>query len=157
MKPLPLSVSVKEAVPGKREADDINNKLKKAGIYDVQLFYDNGVKPNGMWYVVQIQKAVNNILLPNSYWEGGVRPYIMWLCKTNEGHFRIPNDQDLHDIIAVVTNAKAAWDRGETGDDVADRLDAKVAEKDAKHREKQHQMVKDIAPAMKKAIKAENM
>lgn len=148
-----IDLQIKESIPGKSKADLIMSKLRSIGIHDVQLFYDKGIVPNGLWAVVQIQRKTTSLIMPASYHEHNVQPTIMWWCKTNEGHFRVPNDQDLHDIIVTVQRAQTSFLKG--GDWLNDRFDEQSAEKDRRHRQKQRDMVHSIAKPLKKAIKEE--
>ena len=145
-------IFVREVTPGLSAASHIMSKLKEIGIHDVQLFYDKNIQPRGMWAVVQVRKRSSSILMPDSYAKGGIEPYIMWWCKTIDGHFRLPNDNDLTDIIKVATAAPKVWADPEK---FADSIDEASAEKDRKHREKFRQKIHDIAPAMQKAIQKE--
>jgi DNA polymerase III alpha subunit len=146
-------IQVKQAVPGAAEAQAIMSKLRSVGIHDVQLFHDDRIVPHGMWAVVQVQKHVSSLILPSSYKEA--QPYILWWIKTNDGHFRVPNDQDLHDIVVIVQNGRKQWEDDPTGEKMARRLDEQSAEKDRKHREAFKQKIKDIAPDMKRAVRKE--
>lgn len=150
-----MSIEVSEAIPGGHMAADINAKLANLGIYDVKLLYDDTIKPYGMWVVTQIEYRTSLILLPKSYNETNLKPYILWYCKDEEtGKFRPPNDQDLMNIITVVKRAPTIWDKGEGRADHFDQLDA---ERDRKHREKLRDKVHTIAPAMKKALQKGNL
>lgn len=147
------SLITQSGIPGASAAAGIMSKLRSIGIGDVQLFYDADIKPNGMWAVVQVQNRTSSLILPSNYMENNVRPYILWWCKTNDGHFRLPNDQDLSDIVAVVQRAEVNWKND--GNDMADRLDQQAQKKDEDHQAKFKQKIKDIAPAMKRAVKKE--
>lgn len=141
---------VKEQVPGAAIATGINNKLAALGINDVRLFYDNGIIPNGMWAVVQIQGQSSNLILPKSYSETNLKPYILWWCKSEESKFRVPNETDLINIITVVKRAPSIWAAGEKRADHFDELDAL---KDQKHQDKFKEKIHTIAKPMKKALK----
>lgn len=135
-------------VPGLSQAKGIESKVHSLGIQDIQLFFDQGIK---MWAVCQVHKH-GGILLPDSYQQDGIKPYILWWCKDDTGHYRTPNEQDLMDIVTVVKRAPSIWEQGEKRADKFDELDA---EKDRKHRAKLKEKVHEIAPAMKKAIRKE--
>lgn len=137
-------------VPGAKEAKTIERQIHAVGIKDVQLFFDNQIK---MWAVCQVEKH-GGILLPDNYNENGVKPYILWWCKNETGAFRVPNDTDFINVLKVVQQAPKIWAQGEKR---ADKFDAQDAEKDHKHREKLHDRVHEIAPAMKKALKKGNL
>lgn len=149
------NILVKEAMPGASAASAVMSKLRQTSIQDVQLFYDPDVVPYGMWAVVQVQKRSHSLILPTNYNQDNIQPYIMWWCKTNDGHFRVPNEQDLSDIIAVVTNGRKQLENDPTGEKMARRLDEQSAAKDAKHHADFRQKIKDIAPEMKKAVQKE--
>lgn len=140
--------------PGIKEASLINSKLKSIGINDVQLLFDDGILPKGMWAVCQTEKKTNILLMPGSYNESGIKPYILWWCKDEQAQFRIPNDNDLMDIITVVKRAPDIWAQGEKRADKFDEVDAK---KDQAHRQRFKDRIHDIAPAMKKALKEGNL
>ena len=148
-------ISVKERIPGANAAQSIMAKLIGLGIHDVKLLYDDGIKPYGMWAVTQIEgRASGLILLPKSYNETKLKPYILWWCKDEQARFREPNEQDLVDIIKMVQRAPAIWEKGEKR---ADKFDEQDVEKDRKHKERLKGRVHQIAPAMKKALKAGNL
>lgn len=149
-------ILVKESIPGAGAASSIVNKLKGLGIHDVQLFYDKGILPNGMWAVVQIvgQSHHSNLIMPESYNSTPLKPYLLWWCKDERAQFRVPNDQDLINILTVVKRAQGIWDKGEKR---ADDFDKKDADKDEKHKQKFKQKIHEIAPAMKKALKKGNL
>lgn len=147
-----MSILVSEAIPGRGAALSIMSSLQKAGIRDIQLFYDETILPNGMWAVVQVNKTNSSILMPDSYKEQ--EPYLLWWCKDEQtGQFREPNDEDLNNIITVVKRAPTIWDQGERRADKFDELDAK---KDEAHRKKLKDTVHDIAKPMKRAIQKGN-
>lgn len=147
-------IGVKTIAPGIKEASLINAQLERIGIHDVRLFFDKDILPRGMWAVVQIAKKTTNLLLPESYDQTDLQPYILWWVKDDTGHYRNPDDTDLMKIVTVVKRAPTIWNKGEKR---ADKFDALDAEKDRKHREKFKQKIHDIAPAMKKAIREGNM
>lgn len=137
-------------IPGLTQAKDIEAKIHNLGIQDIQLFFDNQTK---MWAVCQVHKR-GGILLPNTYQEDGIKPYILWWVKNEKGGYRTPNDQDLMNIVTVVKRAPSIWAQGEKR---ADKFDEQDAEKDRKHKEKFHDKIHKIAPAMKKALKEGNL
>lgn len=124
------------------------NQLHLAGIHDVQLFYDKSILPNGMWAVVQVNRASSSILMPDHYNEQ--QPYILWWCKNeHDGKFREPNDEDLMNIITIVKRAPSIWEKGERR---ADEFDAADEKKDRKHKEAFRDKIHTIAKPMKNAI-----
>lgn len=125
------------------------SKLQSIGIKDIQLFFDDQIK---MWAVVQVNYTTNNFILPKSYGETKQQPYLLWWCKNDQAKFREPNDQDLVDIITIVKRAPTIWEQGEKRADHFDELDA---EKDHKHRTAFKEKIKDVAPAMKRAVRKE--
>lgn len=135
-------------IPGKTPADKIMSSLSKAGIKDIQMFYDPNIKPFGMWAVVQVVGISSNIIMPERY--NDQQPYLLWWCKDNDGRYRDPNDEDLDNIITVVKRAPEIWAMGESR---ADKFDAQDFDKDQKHRDKLKKKVHEIAPGMKKAIR----
>lgn len=146
-------IEVKESIRGASAALAINSKLASLGIHDVKLLHDKNIQPYGMWVVTQIEGKSNILLLPNSYAETNLKPYILWYCKDEKtGKFREPNDDDLMNIITVVKRAPSIWEKGEKRADKFDELDAK---KDREHHAKLKEKVHEIAPAMKKAIRKE--
>lgn len=144
-------ILVKERIPGLAQANYVEGKIRSLGIKDIQLFFDDQLK---MWAVCQVQQY-GGILLPRKYAENGIRPNIMWWCKDNEGKFRLPNKNDVHDIVVVVRRAEITFAHG--GEALADEFDKQSIEKDRKHQEKFHERIHAIAPAMKKAIKEKNL
>lgn len=142
-------------VPGLQEAQYVQNKIRELGIQDVQLFFDEKVEPNGMWVMCQVMNRTNRLIIPDNYAQDNIKPYIMWYIKTNDGHFRLPNENDISDVIATRTRAEKVWEKG--GDWLADHLDDQSKEKDRKHHQKLKNTVHDIAPAMKQAIRKENL
>lgn len=144
-------------IPGKDKANKIMAALSRSGIRDVQLFYDKDLVPKGMWAVVQVQRNTSSLILPESYTKDNIRPYILWWCKTNTGHYRDPNDEDLYNIVAVVTNARIGFKEDPHGEQLADRLDEQSKEKDRKHNENFKKKIHEIAPAMKRALRTGNL
>lgn len=143
------------AIPGLDQAKYVEGKIRELGITDVKLFYDSMIQPQGMWVVCQVKKNTGRILLPDNYQQDDIKPMIMWYCKTADGHFRFPGEQDISDIVVIVNKAQKTWDEG--GDVLADRLDAQSAEKDEKHQAAFKQKIHTIAKPMKKAIRSGNL
>src|SRR5947207_4861537 len=133
-------IQVSQSTPGAKAAQSIMNKLRSIGIHDIQLFHDDRIVPYGMWAVVQVQKRVSSLILPSNYKEA--QPYIMWWIKTNDGRFRVPNDQDLHDIVVIVARGRKQWENDPTGEKMAKRLDKQSIEKDRKHQQAFRQKIK---------------
>jgi len=146
-----MDITIKEGVPGLKEARMVEAAIHKVGIQDIQLLFDEQLR---MWAVVQVQKKAKSlILLPKSYNETDIKPYLLWWCKNEKGAYRSPNDIDVTDIIAVVTRAHAHFaDGGKTLNEGLERQDA---EKQQAHEKKFHDRIHAIAPAMKKAIREE--
>lgn len=143
---------VREQTPGLTVAKDINDRLSALGIHDVQLMFDKQIN---MWAVIQInKKAPSQLLLPKTYKETDLEPYILWWCKNNEGRFRLPDLDDLANIVKMIKQAPDIWAKGEKR---ADKFDQQDADKDRKHQDKFKQKIHEIAPAMKKAIKKGNL
>jgi hypothetical protein len=145
-------ILVPRTIPGKSQAASIMSSLSKAGIHDIQMFYDPTIIPSGMWAVVQVVGVSSDILLPKKY--NAQKPYILWWCKDEDGKFRYPNDHDLDSIIQVVRRAPKIWAEGE---DRANKFEALDAEKDRKHNQKFKDKIHEIAPDMKRAIREGNL
>lgn len=145
------NILVKESIPGSGAANSIMSKLSSLGIHDVKLFYDDAILPNGMWAVVQVQGQTRSLIMPESYTQD-LQPYILWWCKDKDARFRIPNDEDLMNIVTVVKRAPSIWNKRERR---ADEFDEKDRKKDEKHQEKFKEKIHQVAPAMKKAIRKE--
>lgn len=137
---------------GVKEAQHVQGMLNKVAP-DVQLFFDDQVQPHGIWVMCQVMKRSSSLILPSSYMQDGIKPYIMWYIKDVEGRARVPNERDVMDVIATRQRAEKIWEKG--GDYLADKLDEQDAEKDARHRQKLKDKVHEIAPDMKKAIRKE--
>lgn len=147
---LMTNLIVPRTIPWASEAAAINSQLLGAGIKDVKLLYDKNVEPNGIWVVTQLEGQSNIFLLPQSYHETNLKPYILWYCKGDDGRARGPNEQDLLDIIKVVQRAPTIWEKGEKRADEFEALDAK---KDETHQKKFKERIHSVAPAMKQAIR----
>lgn len=141
-------------MPGLTQARYVQGKLKELGIKDIELYYDSTIEPNGMWAICQVNRSSGSILLLRDT-NIDTQPQIMWWCKTNDGHFRVPNDQDISDVVITVQRSHKLWEKG--GDWMADRFDEQDKARDEKHRQKLKDKIHDIAPAMKKAIKEKNL
>lgn len=148
-----MSIQLKEKIPGINEAKDITERLKRAGIEDVRLFYDKTIQPHGMWAVCQVQRETGRILMPGSYGQENIRPLILWWCKTRESTFRIPNENDFHDMMVVAKRAEKIWAAG--GNKLDDEFIKQDKQKEEAHRKKQRDRIHAIAPDMKRAIRRE--
>lgn len=140
------------SIPGISQARDIQNKIKQLGIHDVELYYDQTIQPYGMWAICQVNKPSGQILLLRDT-KIDTQPQIMWWCKDNAGRFRVPNEQDLSDIMITVKRAHKIWEKG--GDWLADRLEEQDKARDEAHRKKQRERIHAVAPALKRAIRKE--
>lgn len=149
-----MDITVRERIQGATAAQYINSKLASLGIHDIKLMHDDMVKPNGIWVVTQIEGRSGLILLPKSYNETKLKPYILWYCKGDDGRARDPNEEDLISIIKVKQRASDIWAQGEKRADNFDNIDAK---KDQKHNQKFKERIHEVAPALKKALKAGNL
>lgn len=131
---------------GLTEARKVESDISRLGIKDIRLLFDEQLK---MWAVVHVQ-GQSGLLLPETF-----QPHmqLLWWVKDSRGQRRLPSNQDVSDIVITRQRAEIAWRKG--GEWLADRLEEQDKERDQKHREKQHQMIKDIAPQMKKAIRKE--
>lgn len=132
---------------GLKEAKYVEAQLDRLGIRDIRLLWDNQAQ---LWAVCHVLGHAG-ILLPDTYQD--VKPQILFWVKDAMGRRRLPSDQDVSDVVALRQRAEVVWRKGE--DWLADRLDEQSAEKDRKHRQKQHDMIHDIAKPMKKAIREE--
>jgi hypothetical protein len=79
--------ATKEEVPGLAQAKEVQGLLRKAGIQDVQLFFDPQLR---IWAICQVMKPSGRILIPDSYQQDGIKPYILWWCKDEQSKFRPP-------------------------------------------------------------------
>lgn len=134
---------------GVTEARRVEGDIKRLGIQDVRLFYDEQLQ---MWSVCQVSGQVSSLILPQNY-QHDARPLIMWWVKDALGRRRLPSDQDVNDVIAIAHRAEVVWDKG--GDFLADKLDEHDRLRDEKHRRKQRDMVHSISKPMKNAIRKE--
>lgn len=146
-------MQVKTAIPGLKEANKLMANIKKAGISDVELMYDRYIQPYGMWAVVQVFKPSGKILLLNEPSTYETQPTLMWWCKTNDGLYRNPSDQDLSDIVVTVKRSQVWFDKG--SDSMLDKIEKAEQEQYDKNRAAQSQKIRDAAPALKKAIRKE--
>lgn len=137
---------------GLKEARYVQEKIKQLGVQDIELYFDNTILPDGMWSICQVNKPSGNILLLRDT-TIQTEPQILWWCKTQDGHSRVPNDQDVSDIIITVKRAHNLWDKG--GDWMADEFEKQDAERDRKHQEKFKERIHEVAPKLKKAIRKE--
>lgn len=140
-------------IPGLKQAKYVQDKIRELGIQDIQLFFDGNIEPQGMWVMCQIQKISSGLILPKTYNENGIKPYILWYIKDNDSRYRHPSDQDISDVVATVHRSQKSWKMG--GDWMADRLDEQSNQKDLKHRENFKKKIHAIAPEMKKAVRKE--
>lgn len=138
-------------VPGLEQAKYVQNKIRQAGIEDVQLFFDHGIG-GGMWVMCQVMKR-GGILLPKQYAQDGIKPHIMFYVKDNEGKFRLPSDQDIMDVIAIRQRAETTFAKG--GDWLADQFDKQDAEKYQEGRQKLTERIKSVSKPLKAAVKKE--
>lgn len=141
-------IQVKTAVPGLGAANSIMGKIKQIGIQDVEMMFDKDIQ---MWAVVQVFKPTGKIILLDKPEDYQSQPYILWWCKTPQGTYREPNDQDLHDVVVTVKRAAVVFDKG--SDWMIDKIEAKEKADYDENRRKQSEKIRSIAPAMKKAIK----
>lgn len=136
-------------VPGLSEAKYVQEKIRQAGIQDIQLFFDPQAK---IWAVCQVQKH-GGILLPDYYAQDDIRPHILFYCKNEVGAYRVPNDQDIIDVIATVQRSDVTFKQG--GDWLADKLDEQDKQKYAEGRKKLTERVHSVSKPLQKAIREE--
>jgi hypothetical protein len=137
-----------------RDADAaqyVQGKIKQLGVTDVEMYWDQEV---GMWCVCQVFKPSGSILLLRGTTYKEQAPQIMWWVKTNDGTYRTPSDQDVHDIIVTRKRAEQIWEKG--GDWLADQFDEQDKKRDEAHKQKLHDRVREVAPRVRKAIKENN-
>lgn len=142
-------IEVTESIRGLKAAKRVQAAIKAHGVLDVELFYDHELK---MWSVCQTTKKSDVFILETA--RKHVQPIIMWWVKnTADGTYRDPSERDVSDVIAVVQRAQKTWEKG--GEWLADQLDAQDKAKDDAHKAKRAQLIKDVAPSLKKYIKKE--
>ena len=118
-------MQVNSSIPGLSVVKRLEKKIKDAGINDVEFFYDDQIK---MWAVCQLTgRTVSTVILTNNPLPS--RPFLMWWVKHNDGTFRMPSEEDVHNVIVSVTKAREIWNKPK--DWLADQLD----EKDIKKRQ----------------------
>lgn len=148
-----MSIYIKESIPGLNEAKTVESAILRAGIKDIKLFYDKTIMPNGLWAMCQVNKNTSQILIPNSYNENKVEPTILWWCKDNEGRFRLPNENDINDVIVIVSQAGKTWEQG--GDKLDDKFIEQDIKKQADYKQAQRDKIHSFAPDLQKAIRKE--
>lgn len=146
-------MQVKTAIPGLKEANKLLSDIKRLGIHDVEPMYDKDVLPDGMWAIVQVFRPSGKILLLNEPSSYETQPIVMFWCKDKDGKFRVPNDQDLSDIVVIVKRAQVWFDKG--SDYMIDQIETKEKKTYDENRQKQSERIRSFAPSMKKAIRKE--
>jgi hypothetical protein len=136
-------------LPNVREAKLVQDAINSI-VPDVKLFYDHASE---RWAVCQIIKNAGGLILPTRDGLSTTRPTIMFRCQTADGSYRAPAEQDVSDVVALRRNADHAFKMG--GDWVADQMEAREASKEQTFKQKQKEMIADIAKPLKRAIKAE--
>jgi hypothetical protein len=137
-------------LPNNREAQAVQAKVKSLGIHDVELFYDYQVK---LWAVCQVKKTNTKVVTFENTRGTKIEPLVMWWVRTNEGNYRIPGEQDIHDIVATVRRAQIAFDKG--GDWLEEKMLKVEEDKKLLHEIKQDERIKQYAKPLKKYIKKE--
>ena len=143
-----MNITVKETIPGLREATKLNSDIRRLGIPDVELMYDSQIK---MWAVCQVFKPSGKILLlddPNHY---ETQPTIMFWVKDSAGRYRTPSDQDLSDIIVITKRALVWFDKG--SDKMVDEMEKAEEKKHDDNRRKQSERIRSYAKPLKKLLK----
>ena len=135
--------------PNVREAKQVQDSIS-AIVQDVKLFYDHG---KARWAVCQLTENAGGIILPIRDGMSSSRPTVMFFVQNRNGEYRIPGQQDISDVVALRRNADVAFQKG--GDWVADQMESREADKDAKFKQSQTAMIADFAKPLKEAIKKE--
>ena len=148
-----MSIYIKESIPGINEAKQVEAMIQSAGIKDIKIFYDKEILPNGMWAICQVNKDTSQILIPNSFNENKVQPTILWWCKDREGRFRLPNENDINDVIVIASKANKTWENG--GDKLDDKFIEQDIKKQADYKKAQRDKIHSFAPELQKAIRKE--
>lgn len=144
-------MKVKTTIPGLREANKLLADLKRLGIRDVEPMYDMQVH---LWAIMQVFRPSGKILLINSNDYYRSQPTLMWWCRDSKTlKFRVPNDQDLSDIVITVKRAQVIFDKG--SDWMVDTIERQEREQYDKNRQKQSERIRSIAKPLKKYFKKE--
>lgn len=133
-------------IPNIREAKYVQSMIDRLGVPDVQLIYDHQVK---MWMVAQMRKKENKILIFDQAIAN--EPYILFWIKKNDGTYRVPQEQDINDIIAIVTRAQTWFEKG--SDAMIDEIEKQEKIEYDKNRQKQSERIRSAAKPLKKLLK----
>lgn len=146
-------MQVNSQIPGLREANRIMADIKRLGIKDVELMYDKQLK---MWAVMQVLKPSGQILLLNDPGIYKTEPTIMfWIKNSEDGTYRTPSEQDLSDIVAIVSRSQKIFHKG--SDWMIDQMESAEKATYEDNRKKQSEKIRSYAPRLKKAIKEGNL
>ena len=137
-------------VPGLHEAKAVQNEIKRLGIPDVELFFDPEIM---MWGVCQVRQQNSGIVTMDNLDGTKVDKYLMWWIKDNEGKYRVPSQEDVHNVVATVRRAERWFQKG--GDKLADELEEKEHEKTARKKEVLKERLAPHLKSLKKAIREE--
>lgn len=132
------------------EARRVQAMIDKLGVKDVVLMYDKEIH---MWSVNQVFRKPSVILTMDPKNMHGLGATIMFWIKNNDGTYRVPSDQDVNDVIAIVTRAQTWFDKG--SDAMLDEVEKAEKETYDKNRQKQSERILSFAKPLKKAIKKE--
>lgn len=144
---------VRERTPGLHAARRMEKLLRAAGINDIKFFFDDEMVHPGIWTVTQVAHDTERMIMPHDYATDGLRPTKMFLCKTADGRFRIPNKQDVSDIRIIVKRAHTLWSKG--GDWMDDQFKKQDDAKNEAHAKQQRERLHAVAPDLKKAVRRE--
>lgn len=144
-------MQVKTTIPGLSEANKVMADIKRLGIQDVEPMYDKQVN---LWGMFQVFRPSGKILLVNTPESYATAPILMWWCRDPKTlQFRVPNDQDLSDIVTTVKRAQVVFDKG--SDWMVDQIEAKENADYTANRKAQSDRIKSFAKPLKKAFKKE--
>ena len=130
------------------EANYVQAMIDKLGVKDVILVYDHGIN---LWGVAQVFKKPQTIITMDQAAQTGAN--LMFWIKNNDGTYRVPSDQDVNDVIAIVTRAQVWFDKG--SDKMIDIIEEEELKKHGENRRKQSERIRSFAKPMKKAIRKE--
>ncbi len=132
------------------EAKYVQGMIDKLGVKDVVLMYDHQIN---MWSVNQVFKKPKTILTMDSANMHETGAMLMFWIKKEDGTYRVPSDQDVNDVIAIVTRAQKVFEKG--SDWMIDQMESAEKDKYNKQRKAQSDRIRSFAKPMKKAIRTE--
>lgn len=137
--------------PGLEEARKVQAEIRRLGVQDVELHWDNEFK---VWCVVQVRKRTNTFVTTDQVRGSDVEPFLLWYCQSdNDGTYRAPNQNDVNNVIATVRSSHHWFNKG------ADALSREVEGRDEKRDQKKEARLKErLQPhlkSLKRAIREE--